>query len=309
MSRDLVEVDESALFAEALADAHGPEAQPEPQPQPQPETGQPRDERGRFASLMEEERARQQPAEGPTEEPKPEAAPAGQEKPQGGIPPHRLAEVTQARKAAEERAAALEAQLQAVMRMMQGQQPQPQPPQPSADPIETLLTKPDEWGNRLVEPVRDEVFRTREFFSQQLAVQRHGEDRVGEAYAALQQAIQRGEMSGQAVVSTLRQSMDPYGEIMGWYDRRRVMSEVGSDPKAWFDKQLEERIKDPAFQASLLEKVRAGAAAPQPTGNGPRPAPVVNLPPSLSRAAAAAAATADPIGTSEADIFRYATSS
>ena len=85
---------------------------------------------------------------------------------------------------------------------------------------------------------------------------------------------------------------------MQWHKRQTVLSSVGDDPEAWFNKRLETALADPKFQAEMLEKVR-GSAAKRPSET--------RLPPSLSKSTAAASNTGDGVGDmSDQSLFRYA---
>lgn len=292
------EFDDKALFDGALLGETAPETAAE---QPQEGGNEPtRDERGRFAASQSEEPERS------AEQPEAQAEPEQQQDDPGDrpVPAKRFGEVTRARDEANRRAEEAERRNQEYERQLQflrSQPPQAQQPQ-QEQPKPAIWDDPDAWANGLVAPVQTEVQQMREFFSQRLAISQHGQEKVSEAYAALDAAIRRGEVNGQAVQAELRQSMDPFGDIMNWHQRQSVMTQVGSDPQAWFDKQLEAKLSDPAFSKALVEKL-SGQARQQPQ-NGGRPA--ISMPPSLNRIPAAGSAADDPGDMSDGAIFANA---
>lgn len=80
-------------------------------------------------------------------------------------------------------------------------------------------------------------------------------------------------------------SIDPYGDIMKWHKKQTIFSTIGGDPDAFVERQIEERLKDPTYQAKYLERIRGAAQT--------RPSTVTPLPPSLNRATSAAPLAGD----------------
>ncbi len=250
---------------EPVAEAPAPAVEAAPEPaQPAPV----RDERGRFTVATEPQQ--------PTAEPAPNQPQAEREP---AIPPSRLREEAEARRQAEARAVALETEL----RLMR-QQNQPQPQQPTAPP--DLFESPDAWASHQINPVRDEVRQTREFYSRKFAEMQHGADKVKEAYQALDAAVRTGEVNRQQVMAQLERSPDPYAEIMAWHGRRSILSEVGDDPNAYRQKIIDGFLADPANHAKLREVV--GVQTPAPAQAAPAAQSTVRLPPNLNRMTSAA---------------------
>lgn len=255
--------DESDLLNSALNDA------------PEPEAGQHRDEKGRFAAKEEEpkpETVEVQPEQPKLEDqPKPEA--------RDGIPSWRLKEEADARRSEAERANRLERELAEMRGMVQRQQKQAEP-----------AKAPDFWEDQpgfvrheasaLVDPVKSEIATLREFYSRKEAIREHGVEKVTAAYNALDQGIRSRDPEAIMIYQRSMDSMDPFGDIMNWHQKQTLFSQVGSDPNAWFEKQLEERLKDQAFSGKMLERIRGNVQQQRP--------PVTQLPPSLSKATAAA---------------------
>lgn len=164
----------------------------------------------------------------------------------------------------------------------------PQPAQPETKPEAVQLwDDPDKWGQSVVEPVISEVQQTREYYSRREAVREHGAEKVDEAYQALDAAIARGEVNKDAVLGALRKSLDPFGEIMGWYDNQPANAE----------KRLREKI---------LSELRSSGQIPAEASQG-QPAAPSNVPslPSLNRAIGNAGAPQGGSITDE-DIFNAA---
>jgi hypothetical protein len=112
--------------------------------------------------------------------------------------------------------------------------------------------------------------------SRLFAVKEHGEERVTQAYSALDQAAKSGDPQALAVVQAVKQSMDPYGDIARWSPSAKPRS-----IRRLFPAQLEEALKDEKFKGELMQKL-------QPAQQEKPPKPVFRVPPSLNRAASAA---------------------
>ena len=90
---------------------------------------------------------------------------------------------------------------------------------------------------------------------------------------------------------------------MQWYQDQKIRQETGGDLSAYRQKILDEAMKDPAFQAKVLESTRTQAQA-APSGN-----PNIKLPPSISRlpGSGVSAAELDGGDMTDASLFKYAT--
>lgn len=255
------------------------------------------DEQGRFAPKVAPEGV---PPEAPPQ-PAPEPEPArAQEQPKPdeprephGIPPWRLKEEADARRAAEDRARQYEQEKAELLRQIA----QAQQSKQKEIPLPNAWEDPDGYAKY--------------FHEQQVA---HSHQARMEARFEISETLMRDKM-GDAKFEELKQwslsktqdpafeakmmtSKHPWGEASRLYEQERVLSQVGSDPNAWFEKQLEDRLKDPTHQAKLIERIR-GNVQPQ------RP-PVTQLPPSLNKAAAAASFDADGDDDSEAGLLKAA---
>jgi hypothetical protein len=117
------------------------------------------------------------------------------------------------------------------------------------------------------------------------------------AYANM---IGRAERGDPSVVRQVMASPDPGEAMVRWFKRELTLSKVGDDPDAWFNAQLDERLKDQQFAGSLLTKMRGQAPA---ASSG---APHVQLPPSLNSVAASAPVAHAVPQMNDAEIFNDA---
>jgi hypothetical protein len=228
--------------------------------------------------------------------PEPEAAapppppPAPSAPPEEHIPSWRLREEAEARRQAEVRASALEARLNEIAAHLQQNQKAPD-----------FFENPDQATQALIlrtlQPYAEETRRNMMAMGKMVASAAHGADKVDAAEQAFLKA--RAEESlDPADYERVVGSPNRYDAVVRWHKSQTVLSSVGDDPAAWFEKQLEAKLADPAFQASLLEKVQASAAG--------RPS-MTKLPPSLSRTTAAASNRAEGVGDlSDKSLFAYA---
>lgn len=297
MSETTVPMDDKALFdaatsteattAEAQSAATTQEATTE---QPAEQQGQPRDGHGRFAAKAEQAAPEAQPE--PQQQPAPQA-----QQPADQVPPWRLREEAEARRAAEARAQQYERQLaQMNDRLRQlTEKPAPRP---------DMFENPDgfvQHGVReAINPIAQQMNGMREFFSQTMAVQQFGEEAVNKAYQAMGDAMNRGDPGARAAYERLmRNSYHPFGDLVKWHKRESTLSAVGDDPNAWFEKEFERRAKeDPAFAAKLKNSQPQAQNGAQQSNN------VVKLPPSLTKTPGAAAA--QPLSMDDASLFANA---
>lgn len=266
VERPLEGTSDAELFKEAVTLPPEPAgAELEPEPKPEPVITEP-----------------------PKPEPKAEVRPTPE--PEATIPSWRLREEAEARRQAEERARALEGRLQEIATHLQQQQKQPD-----------FFDNPDQATQRLIQqymqPYAEQTRQTLMQLSKMVAGTRHGDDKVEEAEQAFlkARAEQTLDIADYEKVVT---APNRYDAVVQWHKRQSVLSSVGDDPAAWFERQLEAKMADPAFQGKLLEKIQGGAAT--------RPS-LTKLPPSLSRSTAAKGnddATGD---MSDSSLFAFAT--
>ncbi|MGJ5075487.1 hypothetical protein [Bradyrhizobium oligotrophicum] len=270
--------DDDALFQDVISGGPAP-ADPQPGPDPTP---------AQQPAVVEQPQAVQ---------PAPQA-----QQPEPAIPPSRLREEAEARRAAERRAMELEARLAALERTAQPQQP-PQQRQRS-DVFENPSAFVQEEVQPILDPVTQEITRMREFYSRREAEREHGGEKVKAAYDWISQGIAQRDPEAVMVYQRAMQSMDPYGDITRAHLQRQTFQEIGPDLNAYRQRILDEALKDQAFQARVLEAARAQAQATGAT----IAKPVVTSLPNINRVGAAALPEGQ-VEESDADLFSKVTTS
>lgn len=171
------------------------------------------------------------------------------------IPPSRLREEADARRAAERERDELRGRLSA---FEQQNRPKVEAP-PRPDVFENPSRFVQDEVNPLIDPVKSQIGSLTEFYSRKDAVREHGQEKVTEAFQALDQAAKSGDPDAVAAVARVKKSMDPFGDIVTWHSGKKILAEVGSDPKAYRNKVIEEALKDPEVQKRFLESMRSAA--------------------------------------------------
>lgn len=295
-----VPMDDKELFNSAMA----PEVKEEtPAPETPVADEQPRDEQGRFAKQDTPDAApTQQPAEQKPTEPTDD---------QGGqVPSWRLREVREAREAAERRALeasneahAMRQQFNALQRQLTELQ------KPKAEPVD-FFQEPVAAVQQQLAPLQQQFAQLESKLllnsSRALAVATHGAKAITEMEGALDKALQENHPDMSQLSAQMRASDDPVGIAMRWHKLNSVMERTGGNLDAYIEKQFEERMKDPAFQAKVLEATRNQATNGQTRPN-------IQIPPSLSRATSGVGSNEgstaqDAADLSDSSLFRHAMS-
>ena len=271
------------------------------------ESGQPRDEHGRFAGKQPQAEQVQPQPEGQ------QPAQAG-EQPQGEdahVPSWRMRELREERDAAVRRSQETDQRLMRHIAELQARLPQ-QEPQSIPSVFEDEQGFLQHGVKQAIDPIQaklaDIEHRNRErdeYLSRQYATQTYGADKVQSAEQWIRDGYAKGDPDVLSVYDRAFSTFDPIGEIVKAHQQRAVYQQIGNDPNAWFEKQIEERMKDPTFAGALLAKIQGVAAGgqQQPNGSG---TPIVKLPPSLNRVASAQGATADNNDMSDEALFAHA---
>lgn len=263
------------LLSSALTDTPVEQVEAEAPAAEQQESGQPRDEQGRFAAKQAEEAAQAQQQE----------AQQAQQQREGFVPSGRLREEREAREAAERRFQEAQAQWQRELQAIRSQLPkQEQPKAPD------MFENPDGFlqhgVQQAIDPIKSEIGQLREFYSRREAIREHGQEKVQAAYNWLAEGMQQRDPVRAAVYQRAMQSMDPFGEIVAEHQKNSLFSQIGSDPNAWFGKTLEERLaSDPKFAAEIMQKIQ-GSLQGQ---NQPQGQTQIQVPPNLRRSPGARA--------------------
>jgi hypothetical protein len=190
------------------------------------------------------------------------------------VPSWRVREINEEKRRLAEENDRFKAEL-AELRRNQQQKPA-QKAEEKDDGIDPLLD-PKGYAKQVRDEIRQELLTERREESLQKAAGDHPDD-FKAAYALAQQ------QTDPALRARMQESRDPGKTLLAWYREQKTMQEVGSDPKVWFEKQLEERMKDPVFLAKAVEMARGQAQAQPQMRNG---RPRVELPPTLNSASRA----------------------
>lgn len=274
------ELFESALSDEPIEQVAADEAVAE-----QPVNDGPvRDEQGRFAP----------------KEPEPVAAPEPQGKDEAHVPSWRLREERERAESAERRAREIEANFQRQFNELQSRLPK-QEPQPAPDVFEDPNRFLEHGVRQAVDPIKSEIGQLREFYSRRDAEREHGADKVKAAYDWIAQGMASRDPEAVATYQRAMQSMHPFGDLVQAHQQRLVYSQIGSDPNAWFERELEKRMADPQFASAQLQKIQQGVRAP-----GSQAQNQIKLPPSIGKVPSSHSAFDDVADMSDAGLFAHA---
>lgn len=287
-----MDISDEELFNGALSEDVVDQVEPQaeaPAVEASEPVAQPRDESGRFAAKQ------------PAAEPEATPAPAAQQDTDAHVPSWRMRELREERDAAMRRAQEIEANFQRQIAELQQRIPaQPKEPAKSFYEVDDPNAFIAEQARSVVDPVVNQVAQLREFYSRREAERTHGAEKVKAAYDWIAQGIGSKDPEAVQVYQRAMQSMDPYGDIVAAHQQKTVYQQIGNDPNAWFEKQLEERMKDPAFAGNLLGRIQQGT---QPNGAQKQ---AIKLPPSLNRATSANPAGEDDEDDSDAGLLKSA---
>ncbi|TXH32066.1 MAG: hypothetical protein E6Q98_25775 [Rhodospirillaceae bacterium] len=146
------------------------------------------------------------------------------------------------------------------------QQPR-QEPKTEPEVVHDIFENPngfvDHSVKKALDPVEQRIAKITEGFSRRMAIKEHGAEKVQAAFSALDQAAKSGNRDAIEFVAKVKQSDDPFGDIVDWHAKSSIISEVGSDPAAFIQKKLDEALNDPAFLAKAAEKLGVKPAVSQ----------------------------------------------
>lgn len=144
---------------------------------------------------------------------------------------------------------------QFAQQFQQPQRKEPEAAQEAPDLFEDQNGFLDHGVKRHIDPIKSEFAQFREHVSRRDAIRDHGQEKVQTAYQALDQAARSGNRDALEAVARVKQSMDPYGDIVEWHAKTSVYSEFGTNPEAAIQKRLEAALEDPAFLAKAAAKL------------------------------------------------------
>ncbi len=195
-----------------------------------------------------------------------------------GVPPARLREETERRRAIEaerEQARAeareLRARLEAVER---GQQrPPAQRREQTQSEAPDMFADPEGWAQH------QRALITQDFETKRInASFADAEDAHGDSFRTAFQDLQRTNNPG--LVREIVGSHNPGRALMNWHSRQALMSEIGNDPAAYRERVRQELLADPETRRAVITGARGEALR----GEGGRPRTQTRLPPSLNSA-------------------------
>jgi hypothetical protein len=220
--------------------------------QPDADPGHSRDDKGRFASKAEQV-ATPEAVEHPTQQP-------------GHVPIQALDAERGKRKELEDR---YEREMREMREQLTRLSQPPKPEEPPAPPP-NMFEDPDGYVRHQLQPIEQRLAKQAADFSMRMAVKEHGKETWDAAEQALMEAVNTPE--GQQVVAMLRSSDDPAEELIQWHKRRSVVSEIGTDPEAYFQRRLAEwqaSQSQPQSQQPTAQPVMPSTFSKAPSG-GPR---------------------------------------
>lgn len=187
--------------------------------------------------------------------------------------------------------AALEARLEALTQLLNGQRQQPQAAkeEPKAEEVPDIFENPKGFSDYLlsavqqaVAPVRSDLRKTQVETSFALAHNTH-KDTFAKAYEAIN-GLNPQNPDDRATVQRIYNSANPGEELVKWHKRQSALARFGDDPDAAEarirDETRQALLKDPEFKKQLLAEMRGEAA----TGENGAPRTTTRLPKSLARA-------------------------
>jgi hypothetical protein len=286
-----VPMEEAGMLSSIMADEKPDTVTEVAQPEPQPERtdDRQRDEHGRFVAKQPEPEKAAEPATAT-----PEATP--EQKDDAHVPSWRLREVREAREAAEKRAEEASRQSYAFQQQMAEMRKQLEALQAPKQERVSIFENEDEAINQRLAPVQSEIQQLKNEFrlemSRELAIVKHGEQLVSEVEASVAKAMQSGDPGIAALRVRMQNSSNPVAVAIQWHQQNKLLETTGGNLETYREKVLEEAMKDPKFQARVLEATRTQAAG--------RPSSI-QIPPSLNKATGSGVSSADVDATDMSD--------
>lgn len=281
-----MDIEDKELFESATNDEPIEQTAADEPAQAQSDDGQPRDDQGRYATKSED---------APVAEPV-AAEPQGKE--EAYVPSWRLREMREEREAAERRFQETQQNWQRQIAELQARVPkdEPQAPDVFEDPNRFL----EHGVKQAVDPIRSEITALREEYSKKWAIKEHGAEKVNAAYKAVSDGMQNRDPEVLAVYQRAMQSTDPYESIVSWHAQKTVYGQIGNDPNAWFEKELEKRLADPQFASAQLQRIQTGVRSAPQTPNQ------IKLPPSISKLPSSQSSSNDGGSMDDSSLFAHA---
>jgi hypothetical protein len=177
-----------------------------------------------------------------------------------------------------ERAQKAEREAEALRQWRAEQERQKTAPDFYTEPLKAAQHENEQFFQRQIAPVIQQMQNARLFDARQIAYQIHGKDKADAAIKAFDETASPAER--QEVMN----SLNPFITAVELQARKQVLSEVGTDPSKYRDKVLEDALKNPEFLAKAMQAAQAAAQANPTT----RPPSNVTRLPSVARVGSAA---------------------
>lgn len=189
-------------------------------------TEQPRDDKGKFAPKQTVEVKPEPTGEKPLEPTPPVAQPQNNQPPHGHVPLAALVDQRlEARQAKQERD-------ELRRQIAELQKPKAEPVDFYADPEAALNQRLQPFQQKFDSTISALTLRA----SRAEAIASYGKEAVDEMDSALAQMMEAGDPEVAQLRQHLLNSDNPVGVAMQWHQRRKVLTEVGTDPAAYREK-------------------------------------------------------------------------
>ena len=145
------------------------------------------------------------------------------------------------------------------------------PQQPVQQPyVPTVTEDPDGWA----QDIEARAYNQRLDTSEMIVRGQAGDEVVD----AAQQAFLEARQNDPSLQQKFDSQKHPYAWLMSWHKQHQIMSEIGTDPEAWRNAQLEK------LRAELLQSQKTPAAVAQPSAPSQQPPPSLAAQPAARHA-------------------------
>lgn len=124
-----------------------------------------------------------------------------------------------------------------------------------------------------VQSFAEQMQAHREATSRMMAMEKHGNEAVTEAYGALADEL-RTNPAAQFEYQRIMASPHPFGELVTWHQKQSVLKDIGTDPNAYREK----------VRAELLAEIQSTGHVPAAPQRTTPAAPLASMPSNLADA-------------------------
>lgn len=222
-----------------------------------------RDEHGRFAPKSGEGELDAPTDDNPADEPQPE--------PEHNAPVAAVIAERRKAQAERERGDQLDARIKQLETMLMQRGSQTATPAPQPEPVQPpeIWENPQGFVEHALTPLQQQLAETTFRLSRAEAFAEFGKDTVSAAEAAMKQAVESGQLDPASIKATLSKSRDPVGDVVRWHQ---------SSPA------VQQATMRETLRAELMAELGIDPSQPTPSpAPSPRNAPIVKMPPSLTK--------------------------